>query len=467
MRAPTVSRGNTFFAVFGKLSRTRHIASHLLLSPATMPHNTRRQFLLSSAAMIAATGAGQARAIRFDDDTSITNPCGELTDALRNHALTQEALVGLKHDDVWDCHAHLLGKGHGGTGAFVSPDMQSIWSLRQYIQYRFYLGAACVDADSRMLDQDFLARLLRLMRDFPSGHRAMLMAFDRVYGMDGKPKDETSAFHTPNRYAAQVANAHPERLRWTASIHPYRPDAVDEVARVVAEGAVAVKWLPPAMGIDPASPRCDAFYEAMAKHDLPLISHGGEERAVQGAHQPAFGNVLKLRRPLERGVRVVVAHCASLGEDADIDPKGGGRMTPTFNLFERLMSERAHTGRLFGDISATPQANRFGSLARILDHRDWDGRLLNGSDYPLPGVFPLFSVDALVERGWIAQAVGTHLKRVRDGNAMLFDFLLKRHLRIDGRQFPASTFETARVFRRTAETPAESLPAATTAVTTK
>lgn len=421
----------------------------------------KRRFLTQFSAAALALSVSPARAIRFDEDTTVFNPCGELSEALRLHPLTQEAFAGLRHEDVWDCHAHLLGKGHGGTGAFVNPSMQSILSLRQYVQYRFYLSAACVEADSAMLDQHFRARVMRLMKDFPPGHCAMLMAFDRVYDANGRVSDDMSAFYTPNRYAAEVARTHADRLRWTASIHPYRPDAAEEVARVVADGAVAVKWLPPAMGIDPASPRCNAFYEAMAKHDLPLISHGGEERAVRGAHQPAFGNVLKLRRPLERGVRVVVAHCASLGEDEDIDPGRGGKLAPAIELFERLMAERAHDGRLFGDISATPQANRFTSLARILGHRDWDGRLLNGSDYPLPGVFPLFSVDALVEKGWLTKPQATHLKRVREGNTMLFDFLLKRQLRIDGRAFPAATFETARVFRRMparTETPQNPIP---------
>ena len=42
-------------------------------------------------------------------------------------------------------------------------------------------------------------------------------------------------------------------------------------AAIAARGAVTVTWLPPAMGIDPASKRCDAFYDAMARLDLPLL----------------------------------------------------------------------------------------------------------------------------------------------------------------------------------------------------
>ena len=161
-----------------------------------------------------------------------------------------------------------------------------------------------------------------------------------------------------------------------------------------------------------------------------------------------FRSVLKLRRPLESGVRVVIAHCASLGTDIDLDAGVNAAEVECFELFERLMAVREFEGRLFGDISALPQTNRFKILERILKHDDWAGRLLNGSDYPLPGVFPLFSIDAFVERNWLKAEVGEHLKRVREGNPLLFDFLLKRHLQIGGLKFGNAVFETARVFRR-------------------
>ena len=407
---------------------------------------SRRHFLSMGGALTAGALLPAAHAI--DEGSPIFNPCGTLGRPLRDHELTRIAFEGLDASQVWDCHAHLLGLGESGGGAWVSPKMQSIWQLRQYVQYRFYLNASCV-AESRNVDRDFLARLLVLLDDFPVGCKAMVMAFDHTHDERGVAAPEQSAFHLPNRYAADIAARHHARLAWTASIHPYRRDVTEAVNEAAARGAIAVKWLPPAMGIDPASPRCDSFYRAMVKHDLPLITHGGEEKAVQGAHKPAFGNVLRLRRPLEQGVRVVVAHCASLGSDIDLDRGEKGPEVECFALFERLMATDAYRGRLFGDISALPQTNRFAYLERILKHRDWEGRLLNGSDYPLPGVFPLFSVDAIASRGWLTPDVAVHLKEVRHGNPLLFDFLLKRHLRIDGISFGRDVFETARVFRRT------------------
>ena len=106
----------------------------------------------------------------------------------------------------------------------------------------------------------------------------------------------------PDDYAARVANAHPSAFEWAASIHPSDPTALDRLDRAVAQGARAVKWLPPAQNIDPSSLAHNAFYRRLATLDVPLITHAGEERAVRG-HDDALGNPLKLRRALAAGVR--------------------------------------------------------------------------------------------------------------------------------------------------------------------
>jgi len=100
-----------------------------------------------------------------------------------------------------------------------------------------------------------------------------------------------------------------------------------------------VKWLPSAMGIDPSSPLCDRFCAAPAAQGLLLISHAGEEKAVHGAAQQASGNPLRLRRTLDHGVRVVVAHCSSLGDTVDLDRGPEGPIVPCFDLFPRTLGE--------------------------------------------------------------------------------------------------------------------------------
>jgi predicted TIM-barrel fold metal-dependent hydrolase len=223
---------------------------------------------------------------------------------------------------------------------------------------------------------------------------------------------------------------------------------VDRLEAAVAGGARAIKWLPSAQAIDPASPRCDRFYSKLVDYRLPLIAHAGDERAVRG-HGEDLGNPLRLRRALDAGVRVVVAHCASLGTGVDLD--GGGSATvPNFDLFARLMDEPRYDRNLFGDISAVTQENRVEVVATLLARKEWHPRLLNGSDYPLPGVLPLVSLPRLVERGLLPATAVPTLKVIREHNVLLFDFVLKRSLAHNGAGFARSVFETRPFFAATA-----------------
>ncbi len=212
-----------------------------------------------------------------------------------------------------------------------------------------------------------------------------------------------------------------------------------------------MKWLPAAMGMDLDSPRCDAYFEIMARHNLPLIVHAGEEKAVQGEGFQHLGNPLKLRRALAAGVRVVVAHCASHGIDIDTDHPDKP-VVESFELFERMMAEPRYQDRLFGEISAITQMNRMHILPRILKHSDWHTRLLHGSDYPLVGVMPLFSVKKFAAEGLLDPAVVPVIQELRDYNPLLFDFVLKRHLRLQTaegiKKFPPAIFTTRTFFAR-------------------
>ena len=95
------------------------------------------------------------------------------------------------------------------------------------------------------------------------------------------------------------------------------------------------------------------------------------------------------------------------------------------------------------------QVNRAGPmLARVVERSDWHARLLNGSDYPLPGVMPIFSVDYLVSLGLLQAGFAAVLKEIRLHNPLLFDFLLKRHVRSNGKALSAGVFETRAFFMR-------------------
>lgn len=364
------------------------------------------------------------------------------------------AWEGIDPGKVWDGHCHLAGSGDSGTGEsgsgiYLNPAMESLLDPRQYAQRLFYMNAGCVHDAPGQVDRSFVARMRNLLDDMPRGVKLLLLAFDASVNAAGDESWEQTSFYVPNRYAAQMAQRHAQYFEWAASVHPYRRDCVERLEAAVAQGARALKWLPAAMGIDPASRRCDPFYAALARLGLPLITHAGLERAVQGMDAQELGNPLRLRRALDHGVRVVVAHCASMGQDRDTDRGANGAAVGSFELFARLMDEPRYAGRLYGDISAMTQTARAGAaLSQVIQREDWHARLLNGSDYPLPGVFPLYSVDYIVEKGYIEKNAAPLFRSLREHNPLLFDFVLKRSLRAGGQRLAAGIFETRAFFDR-------------------
>jgi predicted TIM-barrel fold metal-dependent hydrolase len=382
----------------------------------------------------------------------VLNKCiAELPPELRDDPRVRDVWQGLDAAKVWDTHVHVFGDGDSGSGLWFNPRMSSLWNPQEYLRRKIYINASCIDDRPGKIDLSFGANLLAQARGMKPGFKAMLFAFDWARDEAGAPMRDMSTYYASDEYMATKAAQHPAHFEWVASIHPYDPQALQRMDAVVARGARAIKWLPTAQNIDPASPRCDAYYAKLAALRLPLITHAGEEQAVVGFGEH-LGNPLRLRRPLDAGVRVVVAHCASLGHGEELEPpaRSGGKPPGNFELFVRLMDEAQYRDRLYGDISAVVQSNRVDVLEPLLSRRDWQGRLLNGSDYPLPGVVPLIDLHKLVSRGLLDERMVEPLRVLRHSNVLLFDFVLKRSLSSKGQRFANEVFETAPFFARPA-----------------
>jgi len=405
----------------------------------------RRQFLRWSAS-VSLTLAG----CQYWPSEGFSNDClaGGLPAALRDHELVRATWHGIDTQQVWDCHCHLIGVGDSGSGIWINPKMKSLWHPMQRAQFRFYLNAACVTQGSApSVDQRVLQHLLALHTDLPTGFRWMLLAFDYYRDADGKIVREYSPFHVPNQYAQACVQRYPEHFEWIASIHPYRDDALSELEDVISNQARAIKWLPSAMGIDPSHPRCDAFYETLRKFNVPILTHSGAEYAVDVPEGQRYNNPLLFRRALDQGVRVIFAHCASVGKSIDLDQGPNGPMVDSLELFARLMDDPRYEKLAFGDLSAITQVNRDrDKIARIVETQEWHDRLLYGSDYPLPGVMPVFSPGNFVDWDMLPQTTATLLSQVRRYNPILFDVMLKRLITVKGKSFKPSVFETSRHF---------------------
>lgn len=340
-----------------------------------------------------------------------------------------------------DYHTHVVGVGAGGTGNLINPAMRSRRRPLKYLKFLVYLSASGIK-DLENADREFVLRLADQARHIADHGKYRLLAFDRHYNADGTVNAEKTEFYTANEHVFNLAAEFPDLFLPTMSVHPYRANALEELARWAGRGVKVVKWLPNAMGIDPSDPRCDPFYRSMRELGVVLLSHAGEEKAVEAEEDQRLGNPLHLRRPLDHGVKVIAAHCAGLGKNPDLDHPDR-RLVPNFQLFMRLMEEKRYEGLLFGDISAMTQRNRLGvPLTTILERTDLHARLVNGSDYPLPAINIVISTGALARAGYITRAERTGLNEIYDYNPLLFDFVLKRTLKVPGagQRLPASVF---------------------------
>ena len=400
--------------------------------------------------------AGGFAAWRHWPEQGLFNPCrAPLPQALAAHELVRAAWEGIDPSKMWDGHCHLAGSGDSASGIYLNPAMSDLRHPLEYAQRLVFMNAGCVQDAPGQVDASYVERMRHLAGELCPGVKLLLLAFDASVTEAGAVSWEQTSLYVPNLYAAQIARRHPQYFEWVASVHPYRRDCIERLEAAVAQGARALKWLPATMGIDPASKLCDPFYAALARLDLPLITHAGLERALRGADEQQLGNPLRLRRALDHGVRGVGAHCAAMGEARDSDRGANGPVIDNFELFARLMDDPRYVGRLYGDISAMTQTARAGApLSRVIQREDWHARLLNGSDYPLPGVFPIYSVDYMVERGYVEKSAAPLFRSLREHNPLLFDFVLKRSLRAGGKRLAAGVFETRAFFDKRPAVPA-------------
>jgi uncharacterized protein len=262
------------------------------------------------------------------------------------------------------------------------------------------------------LDQLYVTQLLHWVRH-SSLDAIVILAQEAVYDEQGRRREEQTLAYVPNDYVLALARRHPEFLP-AVSIHPARPDAAEELDRCLTEGAVLMKCLPVYQNIDCRSRRYTRFWEQMAAAGLPLLVHTGGEHTLR-VHRPDLCDPRMLEWPLQCGVTVIAAHCAT---------KSAPFEAQYFDVFVDMLIRYE---RLYGDISAFNVPIRGSVVPRCL-HPPILDRLVHGSDFPVP-VFGHWAwlqgfVDWRTFRTWESQP-----------NVLERDYQLKRAM-----GFPPATF---------------------------
>ena len=261
-------------------------------------------------------------------------------------------------------HVHMVGNGVAGSGGWLRLKGWHKW-LAGFMLRQLGVPASALEGDLESIYADHLAKLVR----DSSMDAVVLLAHERVYDPDGTPRDDLGSMFVPNDVVLSLAKAFPEFLPGV-SIHPARRDALDELDRCLAGGAVLMKCLPNCQNIDPSDRRYRVFWERMAAAGLPLLAHTGGEHTVPIVNA-ALADPKLLRFPLECGVTVIAAHCGTSSGVFDHD---------YFDDWAQML--RAFPN-LYGDISAMVSLNRCGHLRDCL-REEIAPRILHGSDFPVP-----------------------------------------------------------------------------------
>ena len=364
--------------------------------------------------------------------------------------LLRDAFNGIGPEGFVDYHVHMISRE-------VHADWLSWFHPIKRARTMIYLSAAGVDLNETVV-QDYERRLLDLVHNASGKGRYHLLAFDKNYGPDGEANLDKTPLYVPNDYVMELSARHPDIFVPVISVHPYRADAIKELERWARAGCRHIKWLPNVMGIDPASEQVEPFYRKVRDLDMILMSHTGDERALDVDSQH-FGNPLLLRKPLQMGIRVVALHSGSDGLGTDLDSPTQEQV-PNLDLFLRMLENPMYDGLLFGEISAMVfHLHVDGPLLRILEREDLHHRFVNGSDYPVPGINAAIRTSTLAEAGLITDKERLHLNEIYSYNPLVFDFVVKRTLKHPEtrQQLPLSMFRVPRELRRKQAAPQEGL----------
>lgn len=204
-------------------------------------------------------------------------------------------------------------------------------------------------------------------------------------------KARLSGLWVDDRYVAEYARAHAERLIGFLSVDPTQPGWQDELRAGHQELQLrGIKLLPMYAGFRPDDPSLDPLWNYAQLHGLPVLLHTGTTFVAQAPLEctlPRHLDVVAARFP---EVRIIMAH---LGH-----PYEG----------ECVVTIRKHP-HVYADISALHYRpfQLYHSLMLVQEYGVWD-KVLFGTDYPFT------NVDATLSgvRGLNRMLEGTSLPRL-------------------------------------------------------
>src|SRR5260370_12824300 len=168
-----------------------------------------------------------------------------------------------------DLHVHVLGNGKSGSGC----RFETRWWQRPFIELMAANVGLKASPDNPALDELFVERLVAWLRE-SSLRQAVILACDDVYDESGLRFPGLSGLFVPNDYVLELSRRYSELLP-AASIHPARMDALPELERCAAAGAILLKLLPCGQAGDWNREFYKPFWQRLAQVNPPFPAHTG------------------------------------------------------------------------------------------------------------------------------------------------------------------------------------------------
>lgn len=267
-----------------------------------------------------------------------------------------------------DVHIHAITTGTGPDNAkygnIVDP------KLKKSITFRIASMYHSIDLYAENADRIYIQRLDQKIGESKYVKSGIIFGMDGIYDQRGVLDTNRTSLMITNEYVYQDIKKF-KNLKYAASINPQRKDALKELEKAKKQKAVLIKGLPNSQNFDPSDKKYIPFYKRMYEYKIPLLLHCGYEFAVRVENQ-SFGHPEKYKRALDEGVTLIGAHGCASG-------------LVFIELYRNLIKDYLiQYPNFYLDLSATSIISRTGNLFFLQKLKEAKGRLLFGTDFPLP-----------------------------------------------------------------------------------
>lgn len=357
---------------------------------------------------------------------------------------------------IYDLHIHNFGYDEGN---YLNPRAGARYHAKWKDYFTFLVLRYAAGISSTIgSTQDARERIHLYASHFPK-LCAFILPIHKAILPDGKVDWYNTGSFLKNKSAwvtAQTFEGSNSELHAAVSVHPFDIKWKRKLYKAHAKGIRLVKWMPP-QSIPPDSDLLDEYYDLLKELNMTIIAHSGPEHAIPTTDENRawqdWGNPLRFRKALSRGVNVILAHSGHKDLIPDLDHPDHP-LVPGYQLFFRIAKE-AHQknltgewlGKVYGDLAAVVTHYGPDFVKEILSQVETEGvRFIYGSDYPYTNLikprkdaYHVFAVHGLLKKEKV-----NPLKEIRAWNPLVANYVFTRQLEINAEgktvSFPVETF---------------------------